>query len=295
MVFKKLTLKEEISITNIMSLHYFEFAKDFVFAGEKHDFWEFLYVDKGELEVMCNTEGFNLKQGDIIFHKPNEFHSVWANKKIGPNLIVVSFECHSKAMKQFENKIFSLGDSERNILSVIVKQALLTFLPPLDDPHMHILQKRKDAPIGSEQLIKIHLELLLLHIMKKPDMLEYESRLSSVARERSEDDILLRMTELLHQNLDQNLTLDAICKHVNMSRTNVSTLFKKKKGGSIMKYYKDLKIERAKELIRQEAYNLTEISKILNYGSIHIFSRHFKKTTDMYPSEYAKSVKSRLS
>lgn len=40
MTYIKITLKREITI------HYFEYMKDFVFHGESHDFWEFLYVDR---------------------------------------------------------------------------------------------------------------------------------------------------------------------------------------------------------------------------------------------------------
>lgn len=44
-------LKEELIIKKIVSLHYFEYMSDFTFPGESHNFWEFLYVDKGELQV----------------------------------------------------------------------------------------------------------------------------------------------------------------------------------------------------------------------------------------------------
>lgn len=99
MEFFKLKFKQEFKIEALVSLHYFEFAKDFVFRGERHNFWELLYVDKGDVEVMADSIGYKLTQGDLIFHKPNEFHSVWANRKIAPNIIVISFICRSEAMK----------------------------------------------------------------------------------------------------------------------------------------------------------------------------------------------------
>lgn len=40
-------LKREIIIDAVVTIHYFEYMRDFVFPGESHDFWEFLYVDKG--------------------------------------------------------------------------------------------------------------------------------------------------------------------------------------------------------------------------------------------------------
>ena len=50
-------------------------------------------------------------------------------------------------------------------------------------------------------------------------------------------------------------------------------------------------IEEAKQMIRQEQANFTEISDALGYTSIHYFSRQFKTFTGMSPSEYALSIK----
>ena len=36
-------------IKKIVTIHYFEFDKNYRFEGESHDFWELLYVDKGNL------------------------------------------------------------------------------------------------------------------------------------------------------------------------------------------------------------------------------------------------------
>jgi AraC-like DNA-binding protein len=60
-----------------------------------------------------------------------------------------------------------------------------------------------------------------------------------------------------------------------------------------MEYFKRLKVEQAKMLVREEQHNFTEISRLLGYGSIHHFSKAFKKYGGMTPSEYAKSIQAR--
>lgn len=294
MEFTRTVLKEELQIKHIVSLHYFEFAKNFIFEGENHDFWEFLYVDKGEAEVMADEAGYRLKQGDIIFHKPNEFHSVWANKKIAPNLVVIAFECKSEAMNYFEQKIFSLGDTERNLLASIVSEGFNAFLPPLDMPRINALKRKQYPPFGCEQVLKIHLELLLIDLVRKGNNQENENRLSTIAKQRTEDDIIKRINTFMLENTSSSLTLDQICRFLNMGRTHLKTMFKAKTGMGALEYFKMLKIDRAKVLIREEEYNLTEISEKLGYSSIHSFSRHFKSVTDISPSEYAKTIKARM-
>lgn len=294
MEFTKIVLKEELQVKRIVSLHYFEFAKDFIFEGEKHDFWEFLYVDKGEAEVMAGESGYRLKQGDIIFHKPDEFHSVWANKKIAPNLVVIAFECKSEKMKYFEHKIYSLGDTERNDLAIIISEGFKAFLPPLDMPKINTLKKRPGSTFGCEQVIKIYLELLLINLVRNGSYRENKNRLSSSARQRTEDDIIRRINTFMADNISSNLTLDQICHFLNMGKTHLKTIFKNKTGMGTLEYFKMMKIEQAKIYIREEQQNLTEISEKLGYSSIHSFSRHFKCVTGMSPSEYAKTIKSKL-
>ena len=98
---------EELHITQIITIHYFEYTNTYHFHGESHDFWEFLCVDKGEVTVTAGEKKLTLQQGQIIFHEPNEFHNVQANGKIAPNLVVISFSCDSSCMKQFRNRLLS--------------------------------------------------------------------------------------------------------------------------------------------------------------------------------------------
>ncbi|MCM8901844.1 AraC family transcriptional regulator [Caldicoprobacter algeriensis] len=290
--YPKIPLDSVIEINEIVSLFYFEYAKDFVFQGESHDFWEFLYVDKGQVEVMADTEGYQLQQGEMIFHKPNEFHSVWANGKIAPNLIVASFVCNSPAMKFFENKILKAGEEEKNILANLIRERTHCFNKRLNE-FITVKDKRPDEPFGAQQLIKIYLELLLITLIRNNTAIKKQERISSLTRRRAEDDLVNRMICFMKQNIEKNLTVDDFCKEFSLSHTRIKSLFKDRMQTGIIQYFRRMKIERAKELIREENYNFSEIAERLGFSSVHYFSHVFKKITDMTPSEYAVSVKSK--
>lgn len=289
--FPRTKLHEPFAAKRIISLHYFEFAPDFVFEGEKHDFWELVYVDKGELEVFADMEGYCLKQGDMIFHKPDEFHGVWANRKVAPNVIIVSFDCHSPEMEFFQNKIFSLSQDQRELLALLMKNTFAAFLPPYGHPRDHTLRRRPDAPVGSEQRIKLYLELLLLDLYQEGGQSRREQRLSGAIKTKSEQDLAKRMADYMEQHLLDNVSLEQIYRHFNLSKSHALALFKKTTGQTIMKYYRGLRIEHAKRLIREERHSFTEIAELLQYNSVHNFSRHFRSETDMSPSEYARTLK----
>ncbi|MEG2044897.1 MAG: AraC family ligand binding domain-containing protein, partial [Clostridia bacterium] len=66
-------LEEKISIKKLYTIHYFEYSKNYVFTGEAHNFWEMMFVDKGEVIVTAKDKTYKLKTGEMIFHEPNEF------------------------------------------------------------------------------------------------------------------------------------------------------------------------------------------------------------------------------
>jgi AraC-like DNA-binding protein/quercetin dioxygenase-like cupin family protein len=293
MNYVKTVLKEEIVVKKIVTIYYFEFAKNYIFEGEKHDFWEMVYVDKGEMEVMADTKGYKLSQGEVIFHKPNEFHNLWANGKIAPNVIIISFECNSKAMKAFENRIACVNDFEKNLLAQIIKESRVAF-SGYQNSSTCVLERRTSAAFGTEQIIKISLEHFLVSLERGEAGIKAESRLTSSVKERSDVDMIKKIISYLKEHVGSNLTVDEIKRYSKLSKTSLNVIFKAKTGYSVMEYFKMLKIEEAKSIVREGQLNFTEIAEKLGYQSIHYFSRQFKNISKMSPSEYAISVKAKI-
>ena len=57
-----------------------------------------------------------------------------------------------------------------------------------------------------------------------------------------------------------------------------------------MEYFFDLKITEAKRLLLESELSVSKISDMLNYSSIHNFSRAFKRATGDSPQNYKKRV-----
>ena len=167
MGYEAIRLQRPLAVDDIVSVHYFEYSSNYYFEGERHDFWEFLYVDKGELDVRAGDVVQHLKKGQIIFHKPGEFHALSANGVVAPNLVVVGFVCHGEAMRFFENRVLSVGDSGRALLARIVEEGEAAFSTPLNDPQTMQLARREDAPFGAEQLIGSSIEQLLIGFIRR--------------------------------------------------------------------------------------------------------------------------------
>lgn len=290
MKYEPTTLPCELSVKQLYAIHYFEYTSDFSFCGESHDFWEFLYVDKGEVIVRAGERELTLQKDEIIFHQPNEFHSVCANKTVAPNLIVVSFDCCSPCMDLLKERILTLTKNDRLLLAQIVAEAECFFSTPLNDPWTRRMEPARHPPFGCGQMIRLYLEQLLLQLIRRCQPAPLKA-VSGTYVHDSQEEVYRRVLLYLEKHLPAQLTLEQICQDNLISYSQLARLFHEKHGCSVMKFFSDMKLDTAKQLIRARQLNITQIADALGYSSIHYFSRHFKKLTGMTPTEYAASVK----
>ena len=292
MEYKKTVLKRDLLIRDIISVHYFEYAVDFAFSGELHDFWEIVYADKNELVLTADAREFVLPQGKMYLHKPMEFHNVRGNGHNAPNSVIVSFSSDSPALYEIAGKFLSPQGRELDLLGGIIEEAKQAFSSPLGDPYTEELIRSETAPFGAEQLILSYLEEICIALIRR----ERESGTAQPAepsRKHRKDEARLREICLfLQENIEKDLTSADILKEFFISESSLQKLFQSKVGCGAMQYFQRKKIDRAKEMIREKKLNFSEISEKLGFSSIHYFSRRFKVITGMTPSEYAASVKS---
>jgi len=85
---------------------------------------------------------------------------------------------------------------------------------------------------------------------------------------------------------DQGMSLNAAAAHVFVSPTYLSILFKKKLGVTFIDYLINLRLEKAKELLRDTAKRTYEVAAETGYGDPQYFSVCFKKFTGLTPTEY---------
>lgn len=282
-------IKKEIEITHLVTVHYFEYSKDFVFNGEAHNFWELLYIDKGSAIVSADEKEFELYEKEVVFHKPNEFHTVKANGIKAPNLVVVSFHSLSTAMSKFNHFKTQLNSVEIDLLTEVIQLAMTIYHNDLTDPSLSELLVKNDMAT-EEQLLINKLETLLLTLLCKRST--HEICKYNHLNRQNED--LTKIDNYIQNNIHTKFDLDTISKKTLLSKTQIYRLIKSKCNVTPNQYFTDKKITTAKLMIRETSLSFSEISTKLGYNSIHYFSKVFKKHMGMTLSEYAKSIKAML-
>ena len=136
--FVKHDLPAMLQVSKLVTIFYMELSKDFRYDGEKHDFWEMVYIDKGEMLCTTDKNQFILRSGEVTFHQPNEYHNLTGDGKTAPNVSILTFECDSPAMAHFAGRILRLNAEEKQILSTLVSEGLSCF--QLEDSRNPLLQ-----------------------------------------------------------------------------------------------------------------------------------------------------------
>jgi AraC-like DNA-binding protein len=126
------------------------------------------------------------------------------------------------------------------------------------------------------------LELAVTFLMQPPPENElFCTRQQRLAQERVEQVIFL-----LRQNLASPPSLEELGKKIGCSHFYLSRVFSAQTGKTITQYLRQLRMERAAELLKSREYNVTEVSLEVGYASLSHFSAAFHETFGCCPGLY---------
>ena len=284
MKYYKYKIENLLKVNKIVTVHHFKFDKNFKSQIESHDFWEFAYAEKNPVICYNGIKHITINPGEMIFHKPNENHYVLADGINAPNLIVVSFECKSEAMNFFADKVLKIHPENIKYLYSIVNESKRTFDIPVSNPETKKLPIKEKPTLGGLQLIKNHLELLLINILR--DETEQDGENSIFLPTYQNGEMSKNIMAILTKNVHKRIKIDDIAEELNYSKSYLFKTFKEQTGTTISSCFIKLKIERAKQLLRTTRLSITEISEQLCFDSQSYFTKSFKKITSYSPTKY---------
>lgn len=90
----------------------------------------------------------------------------------------------------------------------------------------------------------------------------------------------------IYTYINERITIEDIAKHLELSESYLSRLFKKEVGVSISDYIREQKVERAKNLLRHSDFSLIDIANHLSFSSQSHFIQVFKTQTGMTPKAF---------
>lgn len=123
----------------------------------------------------------------------------------------------------------------------------------------------------------------------------YESLLLKEDQQRSHhDEEIIKVQEWLDQNYQADVLISALAQRFKLSVRSLNRRFKLATNTSPLRYLQSLRIEHAKELLKQSNLAISEVADMVGYQDASYFTSLFKKLTAVTPIEYRSLVRNKL-
>ena len=263
-------ISSSLYISEIYTKFYQEKGTNYNFSGEKHSYWELTYVDKGELLTTIDGVSYHLKQGDLIFYAPMQFHTQSTFEKISSSYLTINFKMNFNHADLLCNKIFSL---KRDSYFIVTK----------------LIEELSNDNLYSNDLSLCYLKQLIIQMLRL-DNSYFHSKPTTHMQQTYENELLNDILLYIDDNIYEKISVSTLCEHFCISTSMLHSLFRKNMNNTAKNYINELKLSKSKELIRNSTHTLSEISEMLGFSSIHYFSKKFKSYFNISPTEYSKSI-----
>jgi AraC-like DNA-binding protein len=159
----------------------------------------------------------------------------------------------------------------------------------LDALHAEFVSELAGQKPGKEIVIRALVEQTLVHILRNYSTPRLSEELE-LSRAGLVDRRIRRSVELMHTQLDQDLTLKELAAASYLSPFHFARLFKKLTGASPHNYLAGIRAARAQLLLAETDLSVTEIGARVGYLSGSHFTKAFRLATGATPREFRKGL-----
>lgn len=223
--------------------------------------------------VIIDSKVFRLKVGTAILIYPHQFHLYADIASANISWVFITFEVENQGMlSNKENLVFTLSDYAMITLSLLINTYISKNIA-------------KTNSSGNERIliatIISELQFALLSVVK-------ENNANILETYSGSQQLMQKIVEFIYQNLNQQIQIEDVAKHVHFSASHLRRLFKKSLRLSLGAYIRQARIHRASFLIRSTQMSFSQIATKCGFSSLFSFSRTFMQEVKMSPTSYRK-------
>lgn len=234
--------------------------------------YQLIYIVDGSGMLSTKSAGYTkIKCGDMFMLFPGEWHSYRPDAGTGWNEYWIGFHginIDNRVQADFfsvKSPVFHIGYNE--------------YIVGLYQEAIHTAMRQE--PFFQQLLAGVVNHMLGIMFM------------TGSRNALRKDDEALSMVDMskniMNDFIEEDIRMPEIADRLNISYTKFRRLFKQYTGQSPAQYFINLRIHRAKELLRGTNASIKEISIILHFESAEYFTTMFRSRTGMTPTEFRKT------
>ncbi|QHW30793.1 AraC family transcriptional regulator [Paenibacillus rhizovicinus] len=250
--------------------------------------YEILYLQEGRLLVTVEDIAYNGIPGDIFVFKPGQRHSIHVLDDRPVSQPHVHFDLHERPDSQELAVSFRKSSQMTPLQRGWFRPNLLSDGPLAIPNHIRLRHPKRFETMLIELIEEFQLKLALYEVSCKGlllSLLAYLIRHSDPSMALPEGNIQA-VRRHLHAKWNSEVTLEELSGMFNISKYYLVRTFKKHYETTPIQYHRQIRIDKAKQLLRYTTISIQHISDQLGFGSIHAFSRAFKMAEGMPPIAY---------
>jgi AraC family transcriptional regulator len=259
---------------------YFRRAKQLAWQNQATSGYSLLTTLKGRLDYTVDENRETLESSESVMFEPN---ATVTSRGQQVELLFLTFSAslviqHATAMRLIPPKSIVTFSREPIQVDQKLKHMLAEFVSELSG----------EKP-GKDIVLRALVEQALVHILRNyaTPKLSEELELSRVGLV---DRRIRRSVELMHTQLDQDLTLKALAAASYLSPFHFARLFKKLTGSSPHNYLAGIRATRAQLLLAETDLSIAEIGARVGYLSGSHFTKAFRTATGATPREFRQGL-----
>lgn len=151
----------------------------------------------------------------------------------------------------------------------------------LSDLILYLIDQRYGSEIS--RVVEQHFSHEINRTYEKPFFLQ--------GGNQHHDEEIVRAQEWINQHWAEDVSLQRWCDAIDLSIRTMNRRFREATGVTPIRYLQDLRISKARELLRDTNLPVAEVAEMSGYRDQAYFARLFRQRTDMSPHEYRKMVR----
>lgn len=142
-----------------------------------------------------------------------------------------------------------------------------------------------------EEAITAMTDKLRQYGLMHPGPVEEESEEEEILENPASSFIVNNALKFIRDNYTEKLKLVDVADHIYVSQWHLSKLLNKHTGKNFSEILNGIRIEKAKELMKDPAYRIVDIAEAVGFLDLAHFSRVFKKTCGISANDYRNNGK----
>lgn len=241
-------------------------------AAHRHNFCEIMYIAGGEGSIRIDGEHYNVKTGDIVVYNSGTFHE---EQCLSEGFVILFFAVDNLRISGLDEGCII----PKNACPVIDAGSYDDVLKPFISVMVHELTNKK----AHYKAISTSIATMFCY---------YIFRLYDIKFENSNyTDICNKAKKYIEENYKSDISLDTIASSVHISKSHFVHIFRETVGLSPMKYLLHKRLTKAKQLLGHTDMPIRTIALKVGYENALTFSRVFKNSENISPTNYRNSLR----